>query len=368
MKRGYGYLLIIFLLYSCFLEKKPIKIGFIGGLSGANADMGEVGRNGAMIAISDINKQGGIKGAPVELLIRDDRNEPETARQAARDLINQNVSTIIGPFTSTLTVAAMQEAAPEEMLVFSPTASADNLDGMDDNLIRLVRSAGTNAALYADFMYKTRGFRRTALFIDQQNHVYSNSWRQIFTRQFLSLGGSVVIDIPYNLTENKNVGDIVKKALIADPDSILMISNSVDVARISQQIRKYNPLIPLLASDWAGTSQLIEMGGPAVEGLELMLQFDKQGTQQPFLDFLTQYREIFNCEPSFNSYLAYESVMIVLTAIKQKSPRESMKEAILKYGPYEGLQTTITIDGFGDIQREALFAVIKDRQFEKLPR
>ena len=52
---------------------EPVRIGFIGGLSGRVADLGIDGRNGAVLAVELRNKAGGIKGRKVELLVEDDQ-------------------------------------------------------------------------------------------------------------------------------------------------------------------------------------------------------------------------------------------------------------------------------------------------------
>jgi ABC-type branched-subunit amino acid transport system substrate-binding protein len=58
------------LLIACG-PQEPIRIGFIGELTGNSADLGEAGRNGAMLAIEQANQGGGINGRPIELLARD---------------------------------------------------------------------------------------------------------------------------------------------------------------------------------------------------------------------------------------------------------------------------------------------------------
>ena len=66
---------------------EPIRLGFIGGISGRVADLGIGGRNGVALAIEMRNKSGGVNGRPVELIVEDDKQDPEIAKRAVGRLI-----------------------------------------------------------------------------------------------------------------------------------------------------------------------------------------------------------------------------------------------------------------------------------------
>ena len=72
--------LLLLLLGSCAEEPKPIKVGFVGGLTGRVAGLGVTGRDAVLFAIEQRNQQGGIAGRPIELVVRDDKQDKETAK------------------------------------------------------------------------------------------------------------------------------------------------------------------------------------------------------------------------------------------------------------------------------------------------
>ncbi len=79
------------------LAQEKIVIGVINCLSGFGADMGLAGRQGAGIAVDEINAAGGIKGKKIELIYRDDESTPQKAVSAANELIfKQGVKVIMG--------------------------------------------------------------------------------------------------------------------------------------------------------------------------------------------------------------------------------------------------------------------------------
>jgi len=355
------------LALSCSGIKEPVMIGLLCGLSGGNADLGEAGRNGALIAVDEANSRGGAAGHPVVLVVRDDGNDPEKARSGARELIRQRVAAIVGPFNTSMTEAAMEVTEEAEQVLFSPTATAMQLVGKDDYLLRLNSTSRENAEDYADFMFHRRNYRRVSIAADLQNQAFTESWYVEFRKAFRSLRGEILDVVWFDSRMLSGYGQMTASLLASKPDTLLFIANSVDVARISQQIRKQDSEIPIMAVEWAGTQQLVELGGKAVDGVEVLQIYDRFNLQEGFLQFADLYRQRFGSEPSFSSILAYDAVRIVLEAWTRREKGESMKEAILRNSPYQGLQQEIRLDANGDSRRITTFVRISGQEFIKAP-
>ena len=104
-------ILILFLIITGFMgcdqKEAPIKVGFVGPLSGRLSVLGVAGRNGATLAVEETNGMGGVNGRPVELIVRNDEQDEKKALKADKDLLNENVVAIIGHMTSTMSLAAL---------------------------------------------------------------------------------------------------------------------------------------------------------------------------------------------------------------------------------------------------------------------
>ena len=68
-------------------SQQPILVGLSMELTGRRSDMGVESRDGALLAVDQINDNGGINGRPIKLLIRDEKGEPELARLMDAELI-----------------------------------------------------------------------------------------------------------------------------------------------------------------------------------------------------------------------------------------------------------------------------------------
>ena len=69
----------------------PVHIGFIGGLTDRNADNGQAGLNGVILAVEQFNREGGVQGRMVELVVHDDAQNRDTAAQATQALVDAQV-------------------------------------------------------------------------------------------------------------------------------------------------------------------------------------------------------------------------------------------------------------------------------------
>ena len=83
-------------------NKEAIRIGYIGSLSGKFSAMGTAARNGAILAVEELNAKGGIDERLIELVIKDDAGLPENINGICEALDNEDVGLVIGPFTTAI--------------------------------------------------------------------------------------------------------------------------------------------------------------------------------------------------------------------------------------------------------------------------
>ena len=105
--------------------KEPIRIGEINALTGVFSTQGIPVHEGIQFAIDEVNRQGGIDGREIELILRDDESKPERASAAAEELINQEgVVALIGGYVDTL-VGPVSEVAEQNRVPYLAVASLD---------------------------------------------------------------------------------------------------------------------------------------------------------------------------------------------------------------------------------------------------
>lgn len=349
------------LLLGCGPET-PVRVGFIGGLSDRNSDVGQAGHNGVVLAVEQINRVGGIHGRQVELISRDDAQNRETAEKSAGELAAARVDAVIGPFTSGVATAVVPVLAQTDTLIISPTLTSMAFYGKDDNLVRINRTTRDNAGDYARVLHE-RGQRRIAVAYDVRNRSFTESWLDEFRRAFTAIGGTLAAEVPYESSPDVDFGAVVASMLKGRPDGLFYIAGAIDVARLAQHSRRLAPSLPIGASEWAASEQLLELGGKVVEGLIIVQNYDRDDDSVHFREFREAYFRRFQKNPGYSSVSAYDAAQVLFTALERRAEGETVKAAVLKHGPYQGLQQQISFDATGDTPRKVLFTEIRDGRF-----
>ena len=358
-------LALAFALAGC-APPEPIRLGFIGGVSGRVADLGIGGRNGAALAIEMRNKSGGVNGRMVELIVEDDRQDPEIAKQAVTRLIERKVEAIIGPMTSVVAMAAVPLVNAAGMTMISPTVTTSKLSGIDDYFLRVIAPTTDYARKGAEFHFTQQGHRRVAAVYDLRNSAYTESWLADYRDTFVALGGEIVTAEPYASGDDTDFARLADRLLVQRPDAVLIIANSVDTAMLAQQLYKRDPTVHITAAEWAATERLTELGGKAVEGMAIAQFLDRDSKQAAYVAFRAAYVERFSLEPGFAGITAFDAANVVLDALAEKKDGQSLKQTILARSVFPGAQSEIRFDATGDASRETYMTVIRNGTFVRV--
>lgn len=339
-----------------------LRVGLLAGLSGSVADLGEAARAGAQLAVEECNAEGGIRGRLLELLPRDDAQDPEKARAAMAAFARDGVVAIIGPTTSAMAEAVLPASASSGLVLVSPTVSASRLLGRDDNLFMALTSTQHNARQAAHY-HASRGLRRVMAFYDTRNSTYSEDWLSAYREAIVTHGGRLVQAVPFSSGQADSYQQAVRQLRGREADAVIYVANAVDTVRLLLLVRQAGWRLPALGVTWSATEQLLELGGREVEGMSSIQLFNRELATPRYQVFLRSYRERFAREPGFASIAAYDATRALIQALRQQSPGQSIKQALLQSGPYEGLQERWNFDLYGDVQRRNYLTIVKDGRY-----
>ena len=338
---------------------EPIRIGLLAGLSDRGSDFGESVRNGVILAVEQQNRAGGINGRKIELLVRDDGQDKVMATKAAEELIALRPEVIIGPVTSSMAAVVVPLMEQAGQVIISPTVASTNFHGKDDVFFRVNCTTREAATQHAKVLHE-RGVRRVGIAFDASNLPFSDTWAKAFAAEFAALGGAVAATAGFESAASTSFSDVVARLLRSRPDALIFVASTLDTARLAQQARRQAPGLPLSSSEWAASAEaLSEMGGNAVEGMLITHAYNRDDSGAAYREFRAAFTQRFQREFGSFSLLAYDTANVVFAAMKQRSANEGMKTALLKYGPYQGVQQDIHFDANGDATRRVYFTEIR---------
>jgi len=358
------FLFIAFLIMSVQAcdGQRPIKIGFVAGLTGKHSELGTSGRNGVILAVEERNRQDGINGRKIELSIKDDKQNEEQAIAVVRELIDERVTAIIGHMTSQMTIQTVPMVTQEKMLMISPTAATNALIGIDDFFIRVCMPTKNQIDKFVYFAINEIDLATIAVIYDTSNEAYTSDYYSGFVQAYKEQNKGPVTAVPFNAMGDFSFNDIAKKIVDLNPDGVLIASSSLDAALLCQNIRKNNYTGAILSSAWGMTNDFIKHGGRYVEGVYFVHWFYSTSPEAVFRRVKNDYYERFGEEFDFAASMAYEAAQLLFSSLERATTGPEIKKTILVQGGFDGLQGKVTIDSFGDPDRQTYLLVVKDSQ------
>lgn len=224
----------------------PLKLGLITPLSGPQEFIGSYVKNGAEIAVDQINKAGGILGRQVALEIRDDKANPAAALAAARELLGAGINLHIGGISSAVVLALGPVMQQENGVFLTCGAGTEkmNHENYSPNLFRPGDSPDARTRAQAKLMAQKYPdiTRWTGLVPD---HEYGRTTWSIFVDAMLEFYPSIAkkkpeilepILLPYGVADYRNS---ITQALRQQADGVFNCTYGGDAITMFQQARGF---------------------------------------------------------------------------------------------------------------------------------
>lgn len=169
-------------------------IGGIGPVTGSAASYGNSVKQGAEIAIKEINAAGGVtvgdKTYTLDMVFADDEATEDKAIQAYNSVMDQGAQAILGCVTSGACIAITDLTAADGILQITPSGSAMDCT-KNDNAFRICFTDPAQGVTMADLAAETLGYKKVAVIYNQSDE-YSTGIREAFEKEFAAKGGEIV--------------------------------------------------------------------------------------------------------------------------------------------------------------------------------
>ncbi len=214
----------------------PVKVGGVLPLTGSMAPITKKIAQSAELAFEHINGGGGVKGCPVQFILRDDQGQPTVGVDAAKYLVEvEKVAAFTGTISSGVTgpiIAAVTAPSKVVQVTCCSTASPFTLDGRSGGyFFRTIPTSKTQA--YATASETTRrGFKKTAVIY--VNTDFGKDMLGFYKQAKGKLGGEIVAEVPYNDNQTSYRAEVTR-ALASKPESLLLIGFPKDAVTIVRE-------------------------------------------------------------------------------------------------------------------------------------
>lgn len=331
--------------------EEPVKIGLIASLSGPSAKSGEAITRGMRLAISEINAAGGILGRPVELLRRDDENNPGKGLTAARELIQrEGVAVLFGGLQTPVSLAIVPFVNKAEVPFMGPWAAGTPItkNGADPNYVFRVSAVDelVDIAL-VERAVSVHGSEKPGLVLINNPWGESNEKGLLAALEAKGMNHAGIekieatdVDVVPQLTRLKEAG----------ADALFMVANVGPSAQVMKSLERMDWDVPVVSHWGPAGGRFSELGGPRAEEVEMIQTFTFSGNESPMAaEKLAGLKEMFpeivsakDVTPAVGIANAYDAMHLTALAIENAGSTEgpAVRQGYFDIATYEGLIKT----------------------------
>jgi len=312
-----------------------IKIGLSGPFTGGSSPMGISMRDGAKLAVEEINKAGGVLGRQIQLVERDDEAKPERGVQITQELINkEHVVATLG-FANTGVSQSSQRFYQEAKIPVINNVSTGSIvtkqflppEFADNYIFRNSAYDGIQSQMIVEEAVGRRKFTKVAILHDSTN--YGQLGRDDLEKALAAKGIKAVAEEKFNVKDVDMTPQLLK-AKEAGAQAILTYAIGPELAQIALGMKKLGWKVPMIGSWTLSMSNFIDNAGAESEGIRMPQTFIQEPNtpkRKAFIDaYLKTYHPTNDRIPSpVSAAQSYDSVYLIAAAIKQAGNTDGPK-------------------------------------------
>jgi len=323
-----------------------ITVGVAGPMTGGEAAFGEQMRNGANLAIEDLNAAGGVLKQQLKLVVGDDACDPKQARALADRLVGQKVPVVFGHFCSSSSIPASE--AYQEGNVIQITPASTNPQFTENKRWNVFRTCGRDdqqGALAGKYLAENFKDKKIAILDDKSTY---GAGLATETKKALNAAG-----VTEALRESYTKGDkdftaIVSRMQAAGIDVVFIGGYHTEAGLIMRRMRDQGMKTLLMAGDALNDKQYAAITGQFAAGT--LMTFGSDPRNRPVAAEVVKKFKAKGIDPEGYTLYTYAAIQIWAAAVEKTGSTDPKKvAATIKAGKWDTVLGEISYDAKGDI-------------------
>jgi branched-chain amino acid transport system substrate-binding protein len=304
----------------------PLKIATVVPIGG-NLNVAKEILRGVAQAQNEINNKGGIQGRLLQVIVANDNNKPDLAKEVANKLIeDESILAVVGHNSSEASLAAAPEYQKGNLVMISPTSKTKELPDVGDYIFRTVPSFRLEGDLLVNYTVNKLSKKKIAICDDSQA-AYSQSLKSDLLAAIQQNGGTIIDTAcdfsDSNFDANASISDIISKGgeTILLAPSVNKLTTAIDLAKANQK------KLTLLGSSTLYTFQTLQEGGGDANGLIIAVPWHPDSISSN--SFSMNAKRTWGGEVNWRTALAYDATTVIISALyKNNSSRQEIQKTL----------------------------------------
>ena len=355
-------------------REETLYIALSGPMSGNYASNGQAMRRAVELRLAEVNRNGGIDGKQVELLVFDDQNDAELARRNALEIATATPALgVVGHYTSSTSLAASPVYLKHGIPAISGTATTDELTRENSWYFRTTFNNADQAAIIANYIRKVGGL--DSAYVLSVDNAFGKTLRESFLKTAREIGLTIAGHWHFT-SDNPSSFDEQREAMLSalqagkGRSALFLATHSAEAAAILANLRRLNKDIMIIGPDSLSSSSFQEQmqaypqerarPGYYTDGVYTTTPFIQDlGGSQRSEDFRFAYARAYGEEPPVNATMYYDAAAALLHALRGvdseyqlSMQREQVRDGLWQLASLasavEGVSGMIYFDEHGD--------------------
>ena len=343
---------------------EAVKIGFNAPLTGFAAADGKSARNGAELAVKQINASGGINGTTIELVVYDDQASPKNSVPVAQKLIQKDgvIAAISGSYSGATRAAAgiFQDAGVPYISAF---AIHPDITRAGNFVFRTSFVGEVQGRAGASLIGKTLGLKNVVI-VTLKND-FGKSLAAGFKQAAGKFGVNIIAEYQYSI-KDRQFGPIVSKIRADNPEVIYASGYFFTAGPLVSQLRAAGIKVPVIGQEGYDSQKFIDIAGPASEGTIITTSLDRDSDVAETKNFIASYEKAYGQKPDMVAASAHTALSVLAAAMKKAgtTDRAAIRNAIaaIKLTASTG---RISFNPLGEVKKAVQVQVVKGGQWHR---
>jgi branched-chain amino acid transport system substrate-binding protein len=329
---------------------QDITIAVAGPMTGGESAFGRQMKNGAEMAVADLNAAGGLLGKKLVLDVEDDACDPKQARSVAEKIGSAKIPFVAGHYCSSSSIPASEAYADGNVLQITPASTATKLT--DANLWNVARVCGRDdqqGPAAAAYIAKAFAGKNVAILNDKTS--YGKGLADETKKALNAAGFTEKMFESYNKGD-KDFNAIVSRLKRDNIDLVYVGGYHQEAGLILRQMRDQGLKTILMAGDALNDKEFASITGPAAEGT--LFTFGPDPRNNPAAKAIVEEFKAKNIDPEGYTLYTYAAMQVWSQAAAKAGSTDAKKVMDkIKAGAWDTVIGNLSFDAKGDIKQNA---------------
>ena len=320
-------------------------IGGIGPTTGATAIYGTAVKNGAQIAVDEINAAGGINGKQIEYRFEDDQNDAEKAVNAYNTLKDWGMQMLVGTTTTAPGIAVAGKTASDNVFQITPSASSpDVLSSGNGNVFQVCFTDPNQGVASAQYIAENKLATKIGIIYDSSD-VYSSGIEEKFEAEAKTQGLNIVSKAAFTADSKTDFGTQLQKAKDAGADLLFLPIYYQEASIILKQADTMGYKPKFFGVDGMDGILTVEnFDTKLAEDVMLLTPFAADAKDKTVQNFVKTYKEKYKDTPNQFAADSYDAVYALKAALEESKATTDMSASDM-CDALKGAMTKIKMQG-----------------------